>query len=108
MKLIREALQEGRAHLTISGRFQSDKYEWSPAGFLPLKLSDEDAVSVLRKYGYVNEVMSDCMPGSFVLVAVADKRAHSMLREYAPMRGVVDREFQRDLVQAIRNVELAA
>lgn len=47
---MREELQEGHLHLTISGTFQSDKYPWCHAGFVPLKLTDQDARLVLRVY----------------------------------------------------------
>jgi hypothetical protein len=46
----REALAKGHAHLTISGKFQSDKYPWCPAGFLPLKLTDAKARDLLIIY----------------------------------------------------------
>lgn len=46
----REPLAEGREHLTVSGAFQSDKYPWCPAGFLPLKLTDRTAQAMLLVY----------------------------------------------------------
>ena len=46
----REVLQEGREHLTISGAFQSDKYPWCHAGFLPIKISDSMAYDFLKYY----------------------------------------------------------
>ena len=46
----REVLQEGREHLTISGTFQSDKYPWCHAGFLPIKISDPMAYDFLKWY----------------------------------------------------------
>jgi len=46
----REVLQEGREHLTISGTFQSDKYPWCHAGFLPIKISDPMAYDFLKYY----------------------------------------------------------
>lgn len=48
----REPLAEGREHLTESGTFQSDKYDWCPAGFVPLKLTDPDARALLVKYAH--------------------------------------------------------
>lgn len=46
----REQLEPGSAHLTVSGRFQSDKYPWCAAGFVPLKTSDPMAQDLLREY----------------------------------------------------------
>ncbi len=46
----RELLQKGREHLTISGTFQSDKYPWCHAGFLPIKISDPIAYNFLKYY----------------------------------------------------------
>ena len=34
----------------IDGEFKSDKYDWCPAGFVPLKLTDPDARDVLKEY----------------------------------------------------------
>ena len=68
----REELAEGRDHLTVTGNFQSDKYPWCPAGFVPLKLTDP--------------------------------AARDLLREYADRRGAIDKEFQRDLTEALANV----
>ncbi len=47
----REELAEGRDHLTVTGNFQSDKYLWCPAGFVPLKLTDPAARDLLDEYG---------------------------------------------------------
>ena len=49
-KSAREKLAEGRDHLTVSGAFQSDKYIWCPAGFVPLKLRDPGARDLLAEY----------------------------------------------------------
>lgn len=65
----REALQEGRDHLTVTGKFQSDKYPWCHAGFVPLKTSDPMAADLLA--------------------------------EYALRRAPIDREFWRDLMEAL-------
>lgn len=46
----REPLAEGRDHLTITGTFQSDKYPWCAAGFVPLKITDKTAHDLLRTY----------------------------------------------------------
>jgi len=46
----REKLEPGAAHLTVSGRFQSDKYPWCAAGFVPIKTSDPMAQDLLREY----------------------------------------------------------
>lgn len=69
----REMLMPGREHLTLSGKFQSDKYSWCPAGYLPIKISDPDALDLMYAY--------------------------------ASRREGVDREFARDLRQALRIAE---
>lgn len=46
----REPFAEGRDHLTVSGTFQSDKYSWSGAGFVPLKITDPAARDLLAEY----------------------------------------------------------
>lgn len=46
----REELKEGREHLTVSGRFQSDKYPWAAAGYLPLSITDPLARDLLETY----------------------------------------------------------
>lgn len=46
----REEFAEGRDHLTVSGTFQSDKYDWCPAGFVPLKITDPAARDLLAEY----------------------------------------------------------
>jgi hypothetical protein len=37
-------------HLTPDGEFQSDKYDWCPPGFVPLKLTDKGARGLLWLY----------------------------------------------------------
>ena len=49
-KARREELAFGRDHLTVTGTFQSDKYPWCPAGFVPLKLTDPAARDLLDEY----------------------------------------------------------
>lgn len=46
----REALTNGREHLTISGKFRSDKYPWCHDGFVPLKVTDSMAQDLLAEY----------------------------------------------------------
>ncbi len=46
----REDLMPGREHLTVTGKFQSDKYEWCPAGFVPLKVGDPMCQDLLHNY----------------------------------------------------------
>lgn len=46
----RKVLAAGRDHVTQDGDFQSDKYPWCPAGFVPLKLSDAAARDLLAIY----------------------------------------------------------
>lgn len=68
----REGYADGRDHLTVSGTFQSDKYKWCPAGFVPLKLTDP--------------------------------AARDLLAIYAVRREPIDKEFPRDLIEALANV----
>ena len=46
----REMLKEGRDHLTVTNEFQSDKYLWCSAGFLPIKITDPTARDLLLQY----------------------------------------------------------
>ena len=46
----REPLADGREHLTVTNEFQSDKYPWCPAGFVPLKVTDPMAKWALKEY----------------------------------------------------------
>ena len=39
-----------REHINNQGEFQSDKYPWCEAGFVPLKLTDSNARIVLATY----------------------------------------------------------
>lgn len=41
---------EQRPHVTADGQFKSDKYDWCPPGFLPLKLSDRSAHQSIALY----------------------------------------------------------
>lgn len=43
-------LKEGREHLTVTNEFQSDKYPWCHAGFVPLKVTDPLATDLLAQY----------------------------------------------------------
>lgn len=43
-------LKAGREHLTVTNEFQSDKYPWCPAGFVPLKITDPMARQSLWDY----------------------------------------------------------
>ena len=43
-------LKDGREHLTVTNEFQSDKYPWCPAGFVPLKVTDPLAMDLLSEY----------------------------------------------------------
>ena len=52
---VREEFAEGREHITVTGKFQSDKYGWCPAGFVPLKLTDPDARVVLLEYARMHK-----------------------------------------------------
>ena len=42
-------------HINPDGEFQSDKYDWSKPGFVPLKLTDPMAQPVLWRYAEVRE-----------------------------------------------------
>ena len=44
------------AHL-IDGKFKSDKYEWSPPGFVPLKLTDAATHDLLWEYAQRRRVV---------------------------------------------------
>jgi len=37
-------------HINKNGKFQSDKYEWCPEGFLPVKVTDPMAKDLLMEY----------------------------------------------------------
>jgi len=68
---MRKKLAENREHLTEDGTFQSDKYEWCPAGYVPIKIEDP--------------------------------LARDLLAMYATRRQSIDREFCRDLLEALSN-----
>lgn len=50
LEIRRLELMEGRKHLTVTNEFQSDKYPWCPAGFVPLKVTDPMARKALLDY----------------------------------------------------------
>ncbi len=50
IKVRRLELEQGREHLTVTGEFQSDKYLWCSAGFVPLKVTDPMASDLLLEY----------------------------------------------------------
>lgn len=70
----RQPLMADREHLTEDGRFQSDKYDWCPSGYLPLSLKDP--------------------------------MARDLIAEYAKRRSWVDKEFGRDVAEALENTEV--
>jgi hypothetical protein len=37
-------------HLTDAGEFKSDKYDWCPDGFFPMKFTDPDAREAIALY----------------------------------------------------------
>ena len=51
----KDAAAAGRPHI-VAGSFKSDKYEWCPAGFVPLKITDPGAQ---RPLWYYSEVRRD-------------------------------------------------
>ena len=66
----REPLADGHEHLTVTNEFQSDKYLWCPAGFVPLKVTDPMAKNVLRDYAILrrsvdNEFSKDLLEALF-------------------------------------------
>ena len=52
-------LKEGREHLTVTNEFQSDKYPWCPAGFVPLKVTDPMARDSLWDYARRRRVVDE-------------------------------------------------
>jgi len=50
VEIRRLELKHGREHLTVTNEFQSDKYPWCPAGFVPLKVTDPMARDSLWDY----------------------------------------------------------
>lgn len=73
----REALAEGREHLTITGKFQSDKYRWAPAGFVPLKTSDPMARDLLATYAERRRAVDDAFAVDLLdALSKADAPAH--------------------------------
>ena len=105
---MREELTEGRNHLTVTKQFQSDKFPWCPPNLVPLKMSDPDAVRLLVEYGFLplgTKTVNIPLPHAFVLVSVEDFNGRMLLTEYAPLRGRVDQEFERDLIEAIQSAD---
>jgi len=74
-KVRRLELKNGREHLTVTDEFQSNKYTWCPAGFVPLKITDPMATTLLWTY--------------------------------AGRRRELDKEFSRDLEEALLTVDTA-
>lgn len=46
-------------HINEDGEFQSDKYPWCKAGFVPLKLTDPMAWPVLWEYARVRKSVDE-------------------------------------------------
>lgn len=59
---IREPFAKGRDHLTESGTFQSDKFPWCSAGFVPLKITDPAARDLLAEYARRREPIDAAFP----------------------------------------------
>ena len=110
----------------IDEKFQSDKYRWCHRGFVPLKLTDPMAVTVLWHYFHIVDSARQglggrlkaallgheeyesvehpwCKPG-FVPMELADPQAQPVLWNYAGMRECIDKEFSGDLREALRLV----
>jgi len=46
-------------HINEQGQFQSDKYPWCKPGFVPLKLTDPMAQSLLWTYAEIREPVDE-------------------------------------------------
>ena len=53
--MTREPLADGREHLTVSGKFQSDRYPGCPTGKVPLSIKDPLAQDLLWEYARRHE-----------------------------------------------------
>ncbi len=62
----REEFAKDRDHLTVSGTFQSDKYKWCPAGFVPLKLTDPAARDLLAIYAVRRKPIDEEFPRDLI------------------------------------------
>ncbi len=86
-------------HLTPDGKFKSDKYDWSPPGYLPLSFNDpmawpviaeyararrkvdaefsDDVFVALRNAGYVmGKVLTDTDPPAMIPAVLSDDRLY--------------------------------
>jgi len=72
----REELASNREHLTVTGKFQSDKYPWCPAGFVPLKVGDPMATDLLAAYAVrrrkIDEAFCDDLTEALMLAAAPE------------------------------------
>jgi|SRR6185295_3686047 len=89
----REDLKPGRDHLTITGKFQSDKYLWCPAGFVPLKTDDAMATDLLVMYAYrrtkVDEAFgADLLEALGMPARITIRRGALLIGETGPERVV--------------------
>ena len=101
----REALFPGRNHLTVTRKFQSDKFDWCPDNMVPLKIVDKDARPLLEQYGFLFPGAAEDFPLAFILLDIRNSLARKLLREYAFLRTAKDPEFGCDLVVAIEAFE---
>lgn len=58
----RERFAEGRDHLTVSGKWQSDRFPWCEVNFVPLKLTDPAARDLLAEYARRREPIDTAFP----------------------------------------------
>lgn len=75
----------------VNGQFKSDKYEWCPAGFLPLKVGDPMATDLLVEYARrrrsVDPEFSDDLLTALTGLTVPD--------EYLPQHAVLSERWRQ-------------
>lgn len=74
----RELLKEGREHLTVTNEFQSDKYPWCPAGFVPIKVTDPMAIDLLLIYAERRKTIDVEFTRDLKEALIRRKRTHCM------------------------------
>ncbi len=85
---LRQEFAEGRDHLTETGNFQSDKFRWCGAGFVPLKLSDPAARDLLVEYARRRTPIDTAFPVDLGEALGNVKVKHN--DKYAPFDSVQD------------------
>lgn len=94
----REDLALGREHLTVSGTFQSDKYSWCAAGFVPLKITDPMAVDLLQVYAERRRAVDEAFADD--LIEALDSAAANHYSQH-----MAEREALLGCVEALREIE---